>query len=295
MTPAATRDIDAAWRAANPFPTLGGEVDKDARGRVLAIGGARTVPGALRLTAEAALRVGAGKTQLMTVPSAALMIGVLFPEIAAIGLGEDEAGELVGEPAATLVGAIGRCDAIVVGPGMIDRGAAGRLVGQIAAEPREGVMLVLDAAACAAAGALADQLLAYRDRMVLTPHGGEMAELCDCDQAAIASDPEGMATGAARRMGAVVALKGVATWIAAPDGRVLHYPGGGAGLATGGSGDVLAGVIAGLLARGLAPFEATAWGVWLHGEAGRALASSIGPLGFLASELLPELPRLLPR
>ena len=288
-------ELDAAWRAAHPLAQPDGETTKNTRGRVLCVGGARRVPGALRLTAEAGLRVGAGKARMVTVPSVALMLGVLFPEAAAIALGEDEAGELVAEPAAPLFREMDRTDAVVVGPGMIDRGAAGRLVARIAAEPREKVALVLDAAACAAAGSLRDELRGYAGRLVLTPHGGEMAELCDCGADEVAADPEGRAVGVARAYGAVVALKGARTWIAAPDGRAVRYAGGGIGLATGGSGDVLAGVIGGLLARGVPPFEAAAWGVWLHGEAGRALAASVGPVGFLANELLGELPRLLPR
>lgn len=287
-------ELDAAWRAANPVPLPDGEVTKNTRGRLLCVGGARRVPGALRLTAEAAFRVGAGKTLMVTVPSVALMVGVLFPEAAVVALGEDEAGEIALDPAEPLFREIDRTDAVVVGPGMIDRGAAGRLVARIAAEPRDAALL-LDAAACAAAGALESELKGYAGRLVVTPHGSEMAEMCDCGQEEIARDPEGSASGAARRMGAVVALKGACTWIAAPDGRVVRYAGGGIGLATGGSGDVLAGVIGGLLARGIAPFEATCWGVWLHGEAGRALAAKVGPVGFLASELLAELPGLLPR
>ena len=288
-------ELDAAWRAANPLPTLDGETDKNSRGRVLSIGGARRVPGAIRLTAEAALRVGAGKSQMMTVPSAALMLGVLFPEAAAYALLEDEAGELVADPADTLLSALEHTDVAVVGPGMIDRQAAGRIVSLIAGAPKEGVTLILDAAACCAAGALRDELRGYAGRTVLTPHGGEMAELCDCDDEAVSADPDGMALRTASRFGAVLALKGSKTRIAAPDGRLVTYAGGGIGLATGGSGDVLAGVVAGLAARGLPPFEATCWGVWLHGEAGRALASRVGPVGFLAGELLPVLPGLLPR
>jgi NAD(P)H-hydrate repair Nnr-like enzyme with NAD(P)H-hydrate dehydratase domain len=90
-----------------------------------------------------------------------------------------------------------------------------------------------------------------------------------------------------------VLLKGAETWIACPGEGLLRYPGGGPGLATGGSGDVLAGIIGGLLARGAAPRVAAAWGVWLHGEAGRRLAERICPLGFLGRELLGEIPRLL--
>jgi ADP-dependent NAD(P)H-hydrate dehydratase len=83
--------------------------------------------------------------------------------------------------------------------------------------------------------------------------------------------------------------------IAAPDGTCLIYPGGGVGLATGGSGDVLAGIIGGLLARGASPLVATGWGVWLHGEAGRRVGERLGSIGFLARELLPEIPGLMDR
>lgn len=286
-------EIDAAWRAANALPRPEGEATKNTRGRLLCVGGARRAPGALRLTAEAGLRVGAGKARMVTVPSVALMLGVLFPEAATVAVGEDAAGELALDPAEPLFREMNRTDAVVVGPGMIDRGAAGRALERIAAEPRP-VPLLLDAAACAAAGALGDALGSYAGRLVVTPHGQEMAEMCDCGQDEIARDPEGRAADAARRMGAVVALKGARTWIAAPDGRMACYAGGGIGLATGGSGDVLAGVIGGLLARGAEPFVAACWGVWLHGQAGRNLAAKVGPVGFLAGELLPELPGLLP-
>ncbi|HEX8384523.1 MAG TPA: NAD(P)H-hydrate dehydratase [Sphingomonas sp.] len=292
MTPI---ELDTAWRAANPFPTAQGDTDKNSRGRVLAVGGCRQVPGAIRLTAEAALRVGAGKVRMATISSAALMLGVLFPEAAAIALDEDESGEIVVRPDSPLFDTLDHIDVGVIGPGMIDRAAAGRLVQAIAAATRPALSLVLDAAACAAAGALAEELEGCAGRLVLTPHGGEMAELCDCDAAAVKADPQARALEVARRFGAAVALKGTSTLIAAPDGRLVRYAGGGIGLATGGSGDVLAGVIGGLMARGLPAFEATCWGVWLHGEAGRILAGKVGPVGFLANELLPELPALLPR
>jgi ADP-dependent NAD(P)H-hydrate dehydratase len=88
-------------------------------------------------------------------------------------------------------------------------------------------------------------------------------------------------------------MKGARTDIVAPDDRTALYPGGGAGLGTSGSGDVLAGIIAGLLSRGAEAFAAAAWGVWLHGEAGRGLALRIGPLGFLAREIASEVPSLM--
>jgi ADP-dependent NAD(P)H-hydrate dehydratase len=107
--------------------------------------------------------------------------------------------------------------------------------------------------------------------------------------------PAELALGAAKQFGAVVVLKGSTSWIATPDGSLYRYDGGNVGLATSGSGDTLAGIVAGLSARGAPPLEAVAWGVYLHGSAGRALARRMGALGFLARELLAEIPPLLRR
>ena len=284
-------ELDESWLAANPLPPLTGDTSKNARGRVLAVGGAADVPGALRLTGEAVLRVGAGKVRLATVASAALALGVAFPEAAVLALPERD-GQ-IGDAAAALAGCCAHADAVVLGPGMGDHDAAERLVRALAAIEAPDATLVLDAAAVACAGSLAEVLAPWRGRLVLTPHGGEMAALCGCDTDAIKADPHGLATGVAQRYGAVVVLKDAETVIAAPGGTLLHWAGGGPGLGTGGSGDVLAGAIGGLLARGLPPLVAAGWGVWLHGMAGRRLAAEIGTVGFLARELLPLLPRLL--
>lgn len=292
----APTSLDSAWLGRNPLPVHGEGTDKNSRGRVLAVGGSRRVPGGLLLTGEAALRVGAGKLMLATIASVAPMLGVAMPEAGVTELREDDAGEIAGN-AGRLAEEADRCDTIVVGPAMSGRDAATRLVEQLLRDPPENAALVLDAAAVACAGPLADRLAAtFGGRLVLTPHLGEMAALCGCETEAIEQDPEGVALATAKRFGAVLVLKNSSTLVAAPDGEtLLRYAGGGVGLATGGSGDVLAGAIAGLISRGTAPLVAAAWGVWLHGEAGRTLAMTTGPLGFLGRELLPQLPRLLPR
>jgi NAD(P)H-hydrate repair Nnr-like enzyme with NAD(P)H-hydrate dehydratase domain len=128
---------------------------------------------------------------------------------------------------------------------------------------------------------------------VLTPHIGEMAALLECDAAGIEADRPAAVRRAAAHFGAVVMLKGSTTLVADPGGALFAYAGGGVGLATGGSGDVLAGIVAGLAARGAPPLEATLWAVWLHGEAGRRCAEQIAPLGFLARELLAQVPGLM--
>ena len=120
-----------------------------------------------------------------------------------------------------------------------------------------------------------------------------MTTLLGLDRDAVLAAPERSAVDTAARFGAVIALKGGSTVVAAPDGTTFRYAGGGIGLATSGSGDTLAGIVGGLLARGAEPLTATIWGVFLHGEAGKRLAATRGRIGFLARELLAEVPRVM--
>jgi ADP-dependent NAD(P)H-hydrate dehydratase len=288
-----TIPLDAAWLAAHPLPEHGDDTDKNSRGRVLAIGGSAGVPGAIGLTAEAAFRGGAGKVRIATIADAAIAIGVRLPEAGIVAL-PMSAGEIdVASACDLLVNEAARTDCVVLGPGIGDRDRAAELGTALLAHTRDGLSIVLDAASVACAGKHAQMIRNHGGRVVMTPHHGEMAACIACDQDRIDADPERVARDAADRFGAVIVLKSSRTVIAAPGVDPLLYPGGGVGLATGGSGDVLAGIIAGLLSRGAAPLVAACWGVWLHGEAGAALARRIGPIGFLARELLAEVPGLM--
>jgi ADP-dependent NAD(P)H-hydrate dehydratase len=287
--------LDSAWIAANPPPVHGDGTTKNSRGRVLAIGGSRRVPGAIRLTGEAALRAGAGKLQMATVESAALMLGFLVPEAAALGLPENERGEIAALAGADFEKAIKGCDTLVIGPGIGDPDAAERLLQEALGAVSDEAVLVIDAMAIGCARLLGKALAGSKGRTIFTPHHGEMAVLTGRDEEEIAADPDAVAREVAAQFGAVVVLKSSRTVVAAPDGTLLHYGGGGIGLATGGSGDVLAGAIAGLASRGAPPLVAAGWGVWLHGHGGRRLATTRGPVGFLARELAAEFPRLLPQ
>lgn len=287
--------INSAWIAANPAPVHDVGTTKNSRGRVLVIGGSRRVPGALRLTGEAALRAGAGKLQMATVASAALMLGLLLPEAASIALPEGDDGEIGEGVAQPLAEALSGCDALVLGPGIGCVEAAARLLRIILERPREDMMLLVDAMAISCARDLHGELKAFGGRLVLTPHYGEMAALTGRSEEAIAGNPAAIAREVASKVNGIVVLKGSDTVIAAPDGTLLYYGGGGTGLATGGSGDVLAGAIGGLLSRGATPLAAAGWGVWLHGQSGRRVATTSGPIGFLARELPVEFPRLLPQ
>lgn len=285
--------LDRLWLAAHPLPQPEGETDKNARGRVLVAGSSRTVPGAIALTGEAALRAGAGKVQLASVEGVALPLGIAFPEAAVFPLTpgpEGELGEAAGGEIATYVE---RCDTLVLGPGMSPKAPVEAILRNVLAGIGDDPSMVLDAAMIGAAATLEAEVRALTGRIVLTPHPGEMIQLMDCDEARIRDDPAGLVQEAAERFAATVLLKGAETWIACPGADPLHYAGGGHGLATAGSGDVLAGIIGGLLARGTPPQAAAGWGVWLHGEAGRVLARRIGPMGFLGRELLAEIPGLM--
>jgi ADP-dependent NAD(P)H-hydrate dehydratase len=279
-----------------PLPQPDDDSDKDARGRVLAIGGSVQTPGALLLAGVAALRAGAGKLQLATVKSVAAALGVAVPESLVVALPETRAGEIAGDAGGrALAEHAARTDAVLVGPGMMSERSAHALVRALVRRLRDDATLVLDAAAV---GALRDDdeaLLPLHGRAVLTPHAGEMATLLGVEKDEVEARPAAFALDAAARVGAVVALKGPESWIAAPDGTLHHYAGGSVGLATSGSGDTLAGIVAGLAARGTSAAHAAVWGAYLHGEAGEVLARRIGPIGYLARELLDEVPGLMER
>ncbi len=157
----------------------------------------------------------------------------------------------------------------------------------------EGPTLILDAEPLACVADHQPALRTLAGKLILTPHPGEAAAMLEMEEAAVADDPLAAAREAAERFGAVVALKGSATAIVTPAGKAWINRSGNVGLATSGSGDTLSGVIAGLAARGAAPDQATAWGVFLHGRAGDLVARRAGQLGFLARELLGEVPALM--
>ena len=281
-------------RLALPQPDAEG--DKDERGRVLVVGGSAQVAGAVLLAGVAALRAGAGKLQLATVASAAGALGIAVPEALVVALPATREGEIAGARAhAPLAKFASSTNALLVGPGMSSDSSAHALIAPLVPRLGDEATLVLDAAAILALRDDETMLHRLEGRAVITPHAGEMASLLGIDKSEVERDPSSIARAAAERFGAVVALKGGESWIAEPGGVLYHYTGGSVGLATSGSGDTLAGIITGLAARGAPAAHAAVWGAFLHGAAGRVLARRMGPIGFLARELLAELPPLLRR
>ena len=288
------KPVTPALLRTQPLPDHEGGGSKEARGAVLVVGGSVEVPGAALLAAVAALRAGAGKLQIATCRSVAPTLGLLVPEAMVIGLDETAAGGIAPSASARVVAAAGRVRAVVVGPGMMDREATEALVAAVLNQV-DGLPIVLDAGALGGLNARPDMVRRHAGRVILTPHTGEMAHLLGLTREEVEADKLHHARDVARRFECVVVMKGALTEIVSPQGEAWQYGGGTIGLATSGSGDTLAGVVGGLLARGMPPVWAAIWGVFLHGEAGRVLSGRHGGIGFLARELLDEIPGVMAR
>lgn len=288
--------IDAAALRGWPLPMPSAAGDKEERGHVLILGGSREMPGAVILAATAALRAGAGKLTIATGASVAQLVALAIPEARVIGLRETAEGGFTRDAVAELNPLADRVSAILIGPGMQDEAATAALVRALLPK-LEGTSVVLDA--CAMGIVLNPDLdgegAPYRfdEPVVVTPHAGEMAHLTGIGKDEVGEASDRVAAEAASRWNAVVALKGARTVVCAPDGGKWQHEGGNVGLAISGSGDVLAGIIAGLAARGASLPQASCWGVALHALAGERLAERMGLLGYLARELPDEIPSLL--
>jgi ADP-dependent NAD(P)H-hydrate dehydratase len=291
--PGEPRAIDAGLLRAWPLPEPDASGDKRDRGLVVCVGGAAELPGAIILAGTAALRAGAGGLRIGTLASIAQAVGVAVPEALVFGLPETRAGGIAASGARAIAERAGSARAVLIGPGVADPRATRGLVGGVLPRLRGPETVILDAGALDALRGRPEVVKACAARVVLTPHAGETARLLDVDLAEVERDPLTAAREAARRFGAVVAIKGADTRVVEPKGSAYVYREGRVGLATSGSGDTLAGVIAGLAARGVEAVQAAVWGVYLHGAAGNALSAQFGQVGFLARELLAEVPRAM--
>jgi NAD(P)H-hydrate epimerase len=269
-------------------------------GRLLVIAGSVDYAGAALLVCTAAGRAGAGLVTLASVESLQPLFAAKVIETTTLSLPEDDVEEVDPEEALARI-LDHEHDALVVGPGLkpslsMTELIRGLLAGGIEGEP---VPTVLDAEALRSLATVDGWASDVAARCVLTPHVGEFLRL----RAADGDDPHkwgdlvlddagrvAAARDAATEWGQVVVLKGARTVIAAPDGRTAVSPFENPALASGGTGDVLAGTVGALLAQGLGTFEAAQLGVYMHGMAGEAVRARLGDAGLLASDLCPELP-----
>ncbi|WP_433606701.1 NAD(P)H-hydrate dehydratase [Dactylosporangium sp. CA-139114] len=272
ITPRVLRD----W----PLPEPTG--DKHDRGTVLVIGGSRTTPGGVLLAGVAALRAGAGRLQLAVTGSTAAALSIVVPEAKVIGLPETAEGSVSAELPRTLLEQVAQADAVALGPGLDNIEETQKILATVLAEASPDTAVVLDAYALGALSRRPETLEHAKCGAVLTPNRTEARHLLGREPG---DDLAAEAAALAARYAATVCLHG---YVADPDGTVWREESGAAGLGTSGSGDVLAGLVAGLLARGAEPAQAGCWATYAHAMAGQRLGPRFGRTGYLARELLDE-------
>jgi hydroxyethylthiazole kinase-like uncharacterized protein yjeF len=298
IPPEAARDLpyelmDTSW-VKTRLPERPRGANKGTFGRILVCGGSERYIGAPRMCAAAAYRAGGGLVTVACPRSIAGAIAAKLDEATYLPL--PESGGLVDAAASLDVRReTPAYDVLVVGPGLGRGAGPSRFVRETLLAPLpdgpRAAVVDADALNALAAEPRWQQRLALPS--VLTPHPGELSRLTRQPIAAIQSDRLGFAVRCARAWGHVVVLKGAYSVVASPDGRAAVSPFANPALASAGTGDVLAGAIAGLLGQGLAPFDAAACGVYLHARAAEDVCEEIGDRGLLASDLLDALPRAI--
>lgn len=275
------------------LPRREADTNKGSYGRVTAVAGSMAYRGAAALCCESALRTGAGLVYLASVEPVIQLVLTRTPECCALPCRTDgDGGVLAADAAAVRQRFSGTSAVLLAGPGLGE--SAGRVLNALCGigAPWRGAVLDADALNAIAAGDLGTTPFLPRDT-VLTPHPGEMARLLGTTVEAVQADRPGAVQRCARRFQCVAVLKGTGTLVAAPDGRLVRNTTGNPGLARGGSGDVLAGMLAALLAQGLPAFEAAYCAVWLHGAAADACAARTSQMTMLPHDILADLGRIL--
>jgi hydroxyethylthiazole kinase-like uncharacterized protein yjeF len=266
-------------------------------GKVLVVAGSINYIGAAYLACMGAARVGAGLVTLATASSLHLTLAAKMTEVTYIPLPESEAGIIASRAASVVKQWLPGYDALLLGCGLGQKAAVSEFVKSLLLSRSKGQFpaLVLDADALNILAKLPDWWQKLNQDVILTPHPGEMARLVGVDVEEVQRRRLDMAIKMSAEWQKVVVLKGAYTVVAASDGRARISQSANPGLASAGTGDVLSGVIAGLAAQGLSPFDAAACGVFLHAQAGEMVMRELGDAGMLAGDLLPVLPRVIKR
>lgn len=291
-----TELITAGWARA-ALPHRPAAAYKGTFGRLLVVGGSVNYIGAAYLACMGALRVGAGLVTLATGRTLQSVLAAKLAEVIYSPLAEEQDGVIAAYAAASLREQVAASDVMLVGCGLGQRAPTAEFARSLlfGLPAEKAPALVLDADALNILSHLPHWWEKLPADAVLTPHPGEMCRLSGLSIGEVQADRLGVARSMAAQWRKTIVLKGACTIIAAPDGRIMVSGAANPGLASAGTGDVLAGVIAGLLAQGLAPFEAAACGVYLHAEAGDMVRRRLGDAGMIASDLLPCLPLAIKR
>ncbi len=283
--------ITQEWAAAHA-PSRPMNAHKGTFGKAMIVAGSINYIGAAALACAAASRVGAGLVTLATPESLVPVFGARLTETTYLPLKEAEPGVLHPEAADQLCEALDGYSAVLIGCGLGQRPQVAEFVRRFLLSPSKGLALptVIDADGLNNLAKVKDWWTHMRAEAVLTPHPGEMARLLDVPMEQVRAGRFALAQEQAKTWRKHVVLKGAFTAIASPEGELRISPVANPALATAGTGDVLAGAIAGLMAQGMTPYDAATLGVYVHGRAGERVRERLGVTGVVASDLLPELP-----
>ncbi|MDP3758475.1 MAG: NAD(P)H-hydrate dehydratase [Candidatus Daviesbacteria bacterium] len=262
---------------AERLPERPEDANKGTFGKVLSFAGSENYPGAAYLACAACLRVGAGLVTLATESSVKIIVSRKLPEVTF--LSSDEA-----------LGKLNEYDAILVGPGLGQSNQTANLVERILNSHLPS--MIIDGDGLNILSKKGEWWKRLKGEAILTPHPGEMARLTGFTVSEIQADRVNVVQYHAKKWNQTVILKGANTVVASPAGKVLFSPFANPVLSTAGTGDVLAGIVTGMLVQGLKPVEAAAVGVYIHGLAGEMISKN-GDAGMLASDLLPMLPKVI--
>jgi NAD(P)H-hydrate epimerase len=267
------------------------DAHKGTFGTAVVLAGSLGFTGAAYLSSTAAARTGAGLVRLLVADSIYPILAAKVTEVMATPVTEVAPGAVGHAAYLSILRQMESSEVGIIGPGLGRDSSTWRLVVDLAARAR--CPLVIDADGL---NALADSPRSkgkLGKNRVLTPHPGELSRLTGKTAEAINADRPAAARKAAKEWGAIVVLKGAHTVVAHPDGRTSEDPHEVPALATGGTGDVLSGIIGGLIAQGSDPFVAAVTGVYVHASAGRRIAHRLGDSGLLAGDLLAEIPLVM--
>lgn len=260
-------------------------------GTVVVLAGSQGFTGAAYLTSAGAARTGSGLVRLLVAQSIYPILAAKATEVMVHPLPEGAPGVIGVSATAAILGQFAGCDAAVIGPGLGRDASTMRLLETLLPQVR--IPVVLDADGLNLVSERPGFLEQLPADLILTPHPGEFARLSGLETTAVQADRVAVARRFAQSRRKVVVLKGAQTVVAGPDGRLSINPVATPALASGGTGDVLAGMIGSLRGQGLSAFEAAATGVYVHGLAGQGLEREVGRSGVLAGDLLPQIPLVM--
>jgi len=283
-------EIITKERVAACFTPRPADSHKGTYGRLVSVCGSYGMAGAALLCARAALRSGVGLLTAAVPQQVYPLLVSAVPEAVFLPLPDTGAGTLSQEAAEPLCRKVADATAVVIGPGLGTGEAVAQVVAQVLRRSPCPVVLDADGINAIAPHILVEETVLAP--LILTPHPGEMARLLGVSAAWVQEHRRQVARQFADQTGVTLVLKGHHTLIAAPGHPLLENPTGNPGMATGGSGDVLAGMIGALVAQGMPPYEAALCGVYLHGVAGDRAAARLSQHSVLPSDLIEELPDL---